>query len=150
MVLAIIAGAAVFGLGLTLVKFPQIFTVWILSISASKWVLLTVICGMLIIAGCFLSVTAITFVIIPIILPVINSLGLDPLVFGISFTIIAETAIITPPVGVNIFVINGIVKDARLVEDIALGALPYVLIMVIMIVLLWVFPQLCLWLPSTM
>ena len=110
----------------------------------------TVICDMLIIVGCFLSVTAITFVIIPIILPVINSLGLDPLVFGISFTIIAETAMITPPVGVNIFVINGIVKDARLVEDIALGALPYVLIMVIMIVILWLFPQLCLWLPSTM
>ena len=61
-----------------------------------------------------------------------------------------ETALITPPVGVNLFIISGLVKDARMIQDIALGAAPFVFILMLMIVIIWVFPQLVLFIPSTM
>ena len=108
------------------------------------------VCILVTIAGTFMSGAAITFVLGPLCVPVISAVGLDPLVFGITWTILIEMALITPPVGVNLFVISGIVRDARLVQDIALGSLPFVVILILMIVILWIFPQLVLFIPSTM
>lgn len=148
MIFMIIAAASIFGYVLTIIKFPQAFAAWMLAISVSKWVILIIICAMFLVAGCFLSVTAITFVIVPLVLPIVTALNLDPLVFAITYTILAETGLITPPVGVNLFVIKGITKEARMVEDIAAGAAPFLVVMLLTIVIIWIFPQLVLWLPS--
>jgi TRAP-type C4-dicarboxylate transport system permease large subunit len=150
LIFVIIVGAAVLSYTLTLLHMPSTIASSITGISDSKWVILAVMCGVIIIAGCFLTATAITFTIIPIFLPIAYSVGLDPLTFAITYTILAETAMITPPVGINLFVIDGIARDVRLIEDIALGAAPYILAMMTMIVVLWVFPWLTHFIPSTL
>lgn len=150
MIFMVIAGAGVFSQSLILTNVPQTFTAAILGISTSKWIILVVIVCIFILAGMILTVTAMTFVIVPLVLPVIAAVKLDPTVFAITYTILAETALITPPVGMNLYIINAIVKESRFLEDISYGAVPYVFIFIITIVLLWIFPDIVLWLPSTM
>ena len=150
MIFMIIVGAAILGYTLTLVHIPQNIAAAVVGISDSKWIILAVMCAIVIVAGCFLSVAAITFLIIPIFLPIVNSVGLDPLTFAMTYVILAETALITPPVGINLYIINGLVKKARLIEDIAWGAAPYLLVMVVMIAIIWLLPWLTHFLPSTL
>jgi TRAP-type C4-dicarboxylate transport system permease large subunit len=75
-------------------------------------------------------------------------MGYDPVWFGIVMTVLMETALITPPVGVNLYVVQGIRIRGGSFNDVAYGALPFVLAMIVLIALLMVFPQLALWLPT--
>jgi TRAP-type C4-dicarboxylate transport system permease large subunit len=86
---------------------------------------------------------------IPIVFPIINALGYDPVWFGIIIVMVVELGLITPPIGMNVFVIKGIARDVPL-EDIFRGVTPFIMAQVILIAILIVFPQIALWLPSTM
>ena len=84
----------------------------------------------------------------PLIAPIVSSLGYDLVWFGILMMLMLETALITPPIGVNLYVIQG-VRGTGSLNDVILGALPFVLTLVVMIILLVVFPEIALWMPNT-
>jgi TRAP-type C4-dicarboxylate transport system permease large subunit len=86
---------------------------------------------------------------IPIVFPIIKELGFDPVWFGIIVVMVVELGLITPPIGMNVFVIKGIAKDVPL-ETIFRGVMPFVGAQVVLIAILVVVPQIALWLPSTM
>ncbi|HEX2479968.1 MAG TPA: TRAP transporter large permease subunit, partial [Geminicoccaceae bacterium] len=98
---------------------------------------------------CFLPPVAIILMTAPTLLPIVEGLGFDAIWFGIILTINMEIGLITPPVGLNLYVINAIAPDVPL-QTILWGALPFVLCMVLAIVILCLFPQIALWLPDVL
>jgi TRAP-type C4-dicarboxylate transport system permease large subunit len=103
----------------------------------------------LLVAGCFIPPAAIILMTSPILLPIIKAAGFDPVWFGIILTINMEIGLISPPVGLNIYVINAIAPDVALMK-IMRGAFPYVLCMILAIVILSAFPDIATWLPDRM
>jgi tripartite ATP-independent transporter DctM subunit len=98
--------------------------------------------------GMFMETLSMLLTTVPIVFPIVVHMGFDPVWFGIMITVLMEAALITPPIGVNLYVVQGIRTHGGPFNDVAYGALPFVLAMVVMIVLLMVFPQLALWLPT--
>ena len=107
----------------------------------NRWFVFGAINLMLLVAGCFLPPAAIILMTTPILMPVITAAGFDPIWFGVVLTINMELGLITPPVGLNLFVINGITPDVSLLT-ILKGAFPFMLCMVLAIRILCVFPEL--------
>jgi TRAP-type C4-dicarboxylate transport system permease large subunit len=101
----------------------------------------------LLVCGFFLPPVAVILMTAPILLPIVTSVGFDPYWFAVVFTINMEIGLITPPVGLNLYVINGIAPDVSL-PTILKGALPFMLAMALGIVLLCVFPEIATWLPE--
>lgn len=86
---------------------------------------------------------------LPLIFPTVNAMGFDPIWFGIVVTLNIEIGMITPPVGLNLYILKTVVPELRL-EEIMLGALPFVVVLIIGLAVLMIFPSLALWLPSMM
>jgi len=105
------------------------------------------IVGGLIIIGCFMETLSMLLTTAPLITPIVIALGYDPVWFGILLMVLLETALITPPIGINLYVVQGI-RERGQMSDVMIGALPFVLTMFAMIALLLAFPALALWLPS--
>jgi TRAP-type C4-dicarboxylate transport system permease large subunit len=122
---------------------------WISGLDVNKWVLMAIINVFLLVAGFFLPPVAVILMTAPILLPIITQAGFDPYWFAVILTINMEIGLITPPVGLNLYVINGIVPDVPL-STVLKGSLPYVMCMVLAIVILSIFPELVTWLPDTL
>jgi TRAP-type C4-dicarboxylate transport system permease large subunit len=120
---------------------------WMISLEMSKWVFFFWVNILLIVLGFFLPPVAIILMVTPIILPALKALGIDLIWFGVIMTILMEMGLIHPPVGLNLFVINGIAPDIKL-KEIMWGTVPFLLLMVLGILLLCVFPEIATWLPS--
>ena len=120
---------------------------WISALEVNRWVLMGFINVFLLISGFFLPPVAVILMSAPILLPVIINAGFDPYWFAVILTINMEIGLITPPVGLNLYVINGIAPDIRL-QTILKGAMPYVLCMIVAIVILCFIPQIATWLPD--
>ncbi|HKJ94683.1 MAG TPA: TRAP transporter large permease [Gammaproteobacteria bacterium] len=148
MIMMIIAGAEVFAYVLSSLFITQSIAGWIAALAINRWLLMGLINVFLLVAGFFLPPVAVIVMTAPILMPIILNAGFDPYWFGVILTINLEIGLITPPVGLNLFIINGIAPDITL-RDILMGSLPYVICMVVAIVVLCVFPQLALWLPNT-
>jgi C4-dicarboxylate transporter, DctM subunit len=151
MITFIIVGAMLVGQTITLLKIPNQLVDYILSggnILSHKYVVLLIINVILLILGSFLEIISILLITTPIFFPLIVSLGFDPLWFGVLVTLNMELAAITPPVGLNLYVIMGLYRDK--LEDVVQGAIPYIVLMVLFLVALTVWPQMALWLPSMM
>jgi len=101
-----------------------------------------------VILGMFMETLSMLLTTVPIVFPIVVHMGFDPVWFGIVITVLMEAALITPPIGVNLYVVQGIRAAGGPFNDVAYGALPFVLMMLVMIVLLLIFPQLALWLPT--
>jgi C4-dicarboxylate transporter, DctM subunit len=99
------------------------------------------------ILGCFMETLSMMVATIPIIAPIMIKAGYDPIWFGILIVILLETAMITPPVGINLYVVQGLRKRGR-IDDVIIGAAPFVITMLVMLAVLCYWPQLALWLPS--
>lgn len=149
MLLMIIGTSILFGYMMASLNVTQSLAEGIAALQVSKWLILLAVNVLLLVAGCFLPPAAIILMTTPIIVPIITSAGFDPIWFGVILTINMELGLITPPVGLNLFVINGIVPDVRL-PTILRGALPFMLCMVLSIVILCVFPGIATWLPSVL
>ena len=147
MLLMIIGTSILFGYMMSSLLVTQSVAESIAALQVSKWVVLAAINLLLLVAGCFLPPAAIILMTTPILMPVIISAGFDPIWFGVVLTINMELGLITPPVGLNLFVINGITPDVSL-PTILKGAFPFMLCMVLEILLLCVFPGLATWLPT--
>lgn len=85
---------------------------------------------------------------VPIVFPIIERLGYDPVWFGILVTVLMEAALITPPIGVNLYVVQGVRRNGGPFNDVAYGAIPFVFMMIVLLTLLMVFPQIALYLPE--
>jgi len=149
MLLMIIGTSILFGYVMSSLQVTQSVAQAIAEMQVNKWVVLAAINLLLLVAGMFLPPAAIILMTTPILMPVITAAGFDPIWFGVIMTINMELGLITPPVGLNLFVINSITPDVRL-PTILKGALPFMGCMVVAILLLCVFPGLATWLPTVM
>lgn len=147
MLLMIIGASILFGYMMSSLQVTQSVATAIGEWQVNKWLVLAAINLLLLVAGCFLPPAAIILMTTPILMPVIISAGFDPIWFGVILTINMELGLITPPVGLNLFVINGITPDVKL-QTILKGAFPFMMCMVLAIVILCVFPELATWLPK--
>ena len=147
MILFIIAAAGVFSYMLSSLYITQAIAEWISALDIAPWQLMILVNVFLIIAGFFLPPVAVILMTAPILLPVIISAGFDPIWFAVVLTINMEIGLISPPVGLNLYVINGIAPDISL-KTILLGSLPFVGCMIVAIFLLYLFPSIATWLPE--
>ncbi|MCC6867440.1 MAG: TRAP transporter large permease [Burkholderiales bacterium] len=141
MVLMIIAGAMVFGYAMTATQVAPVISRTVAQLDVSPWLVFIAINLLLIFLGCFMETLSIIVITTPILVPIITMFGWDLIWFGIILIINMEMALITPPVGLNLFVVQGVVRDVSL-ERIIMGTLPYVVIMLIVLALVAVFPGL--------
>ncbi|MCY4304648.1 MAG: TRAP transporter large permease [Aestuariivita sp.] len=148
MILFIIATAGVFSYMLSSLFITQAIAEWIGTLEVNRWILMAAINVFLLIAGFFLPPVAVILMAAPILLPIIITSGFDPIWFAVVLTINMEIGLISPPVGLNLYVINGIAPDISL-KTILTGSLPFVACMVVAIVLLCLFPGIATWLPDT-
>lgn len=147
MIMMIIAASELFSYMLSSLYVTQAAAEGIVALQVNPWVLMGIINVFLLVAGCFLPPVAIILMTAPILYPIVTQAGFDPYWFAVVLTINMEIGLITPPVGLNLFVINGIAPDVKLTV-ILRGALPFVLLMVFGIVLLCFFPGIATWLPD--
>jgi len=144
MIFMIIGAAVFFGQVLTINQIPQKIVNFAVQMELGKWTFLILVNFLLLFLGCFLEVVSIILIVVPIFFPVIQKLGIDPVWFGIIFTINMELALITPPVGMNLYVIMGI-SDGSL-KEIVKGVWPFILMLVAGLILVMLVPDLSLWL----
>ncbi|WP_113910798.1 TRAP transporter large permease [Roseovarius dicentrarchi] len=147
MILFIIAAAGVFSYMLSSLFITQSIAEWIGTLDVNRWVLMGAINVFLLVAGFFLPPVAVILMAAPILMPIITIAGFDPIWFAVVLTINMEIGLISPPVGLNLYVINGIAPDISL-KTILYGSLPFVGCMVLAIILLCLFPGLATWLPD--
>ncbi|WP_416882608.1 TRAP transporter large permease [Marivita sp.] len=147
MILFIIGAAGVFSYMLSSLFITQSIAEWIGTLDVNRWVLMFAINIFLLVAGFFLPPVAVILMAAPILLPIILAAGFDPIWFAVILTINMEIGLISPPVGLNLYVINGIAPDIKL-KTILVGSLPYVGCMVLAIILLCLFPGIVTWLPD--
>jgi len=147
MILFIIGAAGVFSYMLSSLFVTQAIAAWITELDANPWMLMFAINIFLLIAGFFLPPVAVILMAAPILLPIVLAAGFDPYWFAVVLTINMEIGLITPPVGLNLYVINSIAPDIKL-KTILVGSMPYVGCMVVAILLLCVFPGIATWLPD--
>ena len=144
----IIYGGLILGRGLALLQLSQELVGLVEHADLNRWTVMILINLFLLFLGLLLDAAAITLITIPLLFPVIDSLGFDPVWFGIVFSLNMELALITPPVGINLFVIKGITGEKM--KDVILGAAPYAGIVAAVIALIMVFPGIATWLPDQM
>ena len=145
----ILIGAILFGYFLAVTRTPQSVTDWLVGLDLGTYGTLAVILVFFVAMGCILDAMAMIILLVPIIFPVITQLGFDPIWFGVIIVMTVELGLITPPVGMNVFVINSLARDINLVK-IFRGVLPFVAADILRLILLIAFPALVLWLPTTM
>ncbi len=149
MIMMIIAAAALFSYMMSSLFITQSLAMWIGELEVNRWVLMGFINVFLLVAGFFLPPVAVILMTAPTLLPIVEAVGFDAIWFAVVLTINMEIGLITPPVGLNLYVINGIAPDVRL-QTILWGALPFMGCMVVGIILLCIFPEIALWLPEAM
>jgi tripartite ATP-independent transporter DctM subunit len=147
MITAVLSSALAFGYLLTRLRVPQDLVAFVTSAALPEPVVLVGILLLLILVGMFLDVASVILITTPILLPTVLALGYDPIWFGIVMAIAAEMAVITPPVGLNLFVIKGVLPNALSLSDVTRGAAPFVGLLIVALIILTAFPKIVLWLP---
>lgn len=148
MIAFILAGAAYLTAAMGFTGIPRGLAEWITSLELSKWQLLSALTVFFVILGCFLDGISMVVLTTSIIIPLVERAGYDLIWFGIYLVLVVEMAQITPPVGFNLFVLQGM--TGRNIFSIAAYTLPLFLLMCVAVALITIFPQIALWLPSTM
>lgn len=123
------------------------FAAWLTSLPLPSWAILLVIIAFFILAGCFIDALALVLLTIPIFYPVILKMGYNPIWFGVIIVVVTQMGVITPPVGVNAYVVSGIDRSIPL-PTVFRGALPFLVAMILTCVLLILFPCIATWLPT--
>lgn len=149
MVMVIVGGATVFGHFMAVTRIPFELSNWVGTLPLPAMVIMIFIILIYLVGGCFMDGFALIMLTVPIFFPVAQALGFDPIWFGVIIVLVAELGVITPPVGINVYVVYGVAKDVPL-EKIFTGILPFLAALVVCILLLLVFPQIALFLPGLM
>jgi tripartite ATP-independent transporter DctM subunit len=148
-VFTILIGALLFGYFLTITQTPQKVTGFLTGLGLGKYGVLILIMLMYLLLGCIMDAMAMIILTIPIVFPVIKTLGFDPIWFGVIIVMTVELGLIHPPVGMNVFVIKSVVKDVK-ISTIFYGVLPFVATDILRLAVLIAFPVLATFLPSHM
>jgi tripartite ATP-independent transporter DctM subunit len=148
-VFTVLIGALLFGYFLTITQTPQKVTEFLTGLGVGRYGVLALIMLMYLVLGCLMDAMAMIILTVPIIFPVIKSLGFDPIWFGVIIVMTVELGLIHPPVGMNVFVIKSVVKDVKF-STIFVGVLPFILTDLIRLVILIAFPIIALYLPTRM
>jgi tripartite ATP-independent transporter DctM subunit len=148
MIVLIVMCAHIFSYYFTLTGFTQSLVGFISGLEVSRWVIFSLIVLLYLLLGCIMDQIAILFLTVPVVLPVIKALGFDPIWFGIIVIVTAEVGLVTPPVGLNVFVVSAYSKIP--VRDAFIGVAPHVFAHLLVILMLALFPALVTWLPSTL
>ena len=141
----IIAGAKIFGKAITLYRIPQDISLAISNNIGEAGLFILIVCAVLLLMGCFLESISMLLIMVPVLHPSLAGLGLDPIWFGIIFVIMIECALITPPVGLNLFVIQA-VGEVRITEVLS-GVWPFILMMFAAIIAVYFVPDIALYIP---
>ncbi|UCF57731.1 MAG: TRAP transporter large permease [Deltaproteobacteria bacterium] len=149
MVMVIVTGAVIFGHFMAVTRVPYDLANWVSTLPLPKHAIMGVIILVYLFGGCFMDALAMIMLTIPIFFPVSEALGFDPIWFGVVIVLITEMGVITPPVGVNVYVVYGVAKDVPL-EVIFKGVLPMLIALLICNLILLFLPQIALYLPSLM
>ena len=149
MILAICLGASIFAQFLTLSGIPRWISEVIAHLQIHRFCILTLCLAVYIPLGMFLDTVSILLITMPIIFPIITAVGYNPIWFGVLVVKLEEISLITPPVGINVYVIKGVAPDIPL-NDIFMGIIPFLVMEIVVIALLIAFPEISLWLPSIM
>ena len=147
MVMVIVTGAIIFGHFMAVTKIPLVLADWVAGLPLPTVAIMGVIVLIYLIGGCFMHALALITLTIPIIYPVVLALGFDPIWFGVIIVLVTGMGVITPPVGVNVYVIKGIAKDVPL-ETIFKGVLPFLGALLVATAILIAFPQIATFLPG--
>lgn len=150
MILLIIAAAFILNLTISLTGVAEVMTKWVTSLGLSPVGLILGLIVFYLLLGMFMDVLSMMVATIPVTYPIAIALGIDPIWFGIFVILMCELGLITPPVGMNLFVVHGIRSDSGTISDVMWGALPYAIIIILFTVLLMLFPQIVTWLPGKM
>ena len=150
MVVLVIVCALLLNVTLSMLGTAQAVTQWVGSLGLNAYTLLALLTGFYILLGMFMDAMSMLVLTVPIAVPMVVAVGVDPVWFGIFIVVMCEIALITPPVGMNLFVVQGLRRDGGSFADVVRGALPYVFIMIGFVGLLIAWPQIALWLPESM
>jgi C4-dicarboxylate transporter DctM subunit len=149
MIMFLVLGGNIFAFLLSTMGIPQYITNLIVGLELSRWAIMIMINIVFLILGCLLDPMAIMVICLPILFPIITKLGFDAVWFGIIVTINVEMGMITPPFGLNLFILKATIKEVTM-EDIVRGSLPFVVLLMLGLAVVMVFPNLATWLPSRM
>ncbi len=147
MIFFIVAGAIIFGRFLAVSRIPFVVARLFISLPLPGEMIMMMIILFFLIAGCFIDALALILLTIPIFFPVVMELGFDPVWFGVIVVVITQMGVITPPVGINVYVVSGIERDIPL-SVIFRGALPFLSMLILAAFILILVPQICLFLPN--
>jgi tripartite ATP-independent transporter DctM subunit len=150
MILLIITAAFILNLAISLTGVAEAMTQWVTSFGLSAVQLLLILMVFYFLLGMFMDVLSMMVATIPVTFPIVSALGVDPVWFGIFIVLMCELGLITPPVGMNLFVVHGIRPDQGGIRDAIVGAFPYVVILVLFTLLMIAVPGLATWLPRLM
>jgi len=153
MVMMLIAGAVVFGVFLNVTRIPFNIASWVGGMALPPSIIIAIIILIFFLGGCFMDALAFVMVTIPIFFPVVNNLGYDPIWFGVIVVMATEMGVITPPVGINVYVVYGVAKGVVgeiPLEAIFKGIFPFLIAVIIGTIILIIFPQIVLFLPNLM
>jgi tripartite ATP-independent transporter DctM subunit len=149
MIMMIIATSFLFGAVLTSLYVAQTLAQGIVDLELNRWVVMALVNVLLLVLGCFLPPVAIILILSPILHPIITGLGFDPIWFGVVMTLNLEAGLVTPPVGLNLYIVQGIAPDIP-IGTVLRGVVPFILLLLLGIVILCAFPGLATWLPAHM
>lgn len=147
MVFFIVTGAVIFGRFLAISQIPFAVANWFVALQLPGFIIMFLIILFFLIAGCFIDALALVLLTIPIFYPVVLKLGYDPIWFGVMVVVITQMGVITPPVGVNVYVVSGIERDIPL-QSIFKGSMPFLYMLILAAVILVIFPQIATFLPN--
>jgi len=153
MVMMLIAGAVIFGKFLAVTRIPFDLADWVGGLNLPPVIILTIIVGIYFFGGCFMDALAFVTLTVPIFYPVVMSLGYDPIWFGVIIVMVTEMGVITPPVGINVYVVFGVAKTVIggvPLESIFKGIIPFLLAVIVGTIILMILPQIILYLPNLM
>ncbi|OHZ02708.1 TRAP transporter large permease [Salinicola sp. MIT1003] len=150
MIFGVIIGALIFSKFLALSGVADLMGSYLTSLDVNRWVVVLMIVGIYLVLGMMMDAPGLLAITLPITHPVMMQLGFDPIWFGVFVVLLVEIGAVTPPVGINCFVVQAASDNRVRLEDVFKGLLPYILAAFLMLGLLCVFPQLALYLPSTM
>jgi tripartite ATP-independent transporter DctM subunit len=147
MILIIVVGAIIFNKFVAITRLPFALAEWTVSLDMPPLAIMGLIICIYLVGGCFMDALGLILLTVPIFFPVATKLGFDPIWFGIIITRVSEIGVITPPVGMNVYIIKGVAPDVPLFT-IFRGIVPFLIADVIAVLLLLMIPQITLWLPS--
>jgi len=149
MILVIVAGATIFGHFLAITRIPFDIAAWVTGFDLPPYAIMGLIILVYLVGGCFIDALALIMLTVPIFYPVVTTLGYDPVWFGVVIVMVTQIGVLTPPVGVNVYVVSS-VADGVPLETIFKGVLPLLAALLVATLLLIPFPQMALFLPGLM